>query len=79
MDGDFAMTANEVQPVLRSLRSSGINIVALHNHMVGEEPAYFFVHFWGKGKPEKLARAIRVALDQQARSANEATSDHDAE
>ena len=49
MDGDFIMTAAEVQPVLRALRKAGIHIVALHNHMVGEQPAFYFTHFWGKG------------------------------
>lgn len=63
MDGDFIMTGSEVQPVLKSLRDSGIHIVALHNHMVGEQPAFYFVHFWGKGPPEDLARAFRAALD----------------
>lgn len=66
MDGDFAMTATKVQPVLRALRKAGINIVALHNHMVGEEPAYYFVHFWGKGPVEKLANGFREAIDAQA-------------
>lgn len=66
VDGDFAMTSDEVQPVLRSLRKSGINIVALHNHMVGEQPAYYFTHFWGVGTPETLAKAIKDALVAQA-------------
>src|SRR5207248_1395839 len=44
VDGDFIMTGEEVQPVLRSLRKSGIHIVALHNHMVGEQPAFYFTH-----------------------------------
>jgi hypothetical protein len=48
VDGDFIMTASEVQPVLRMLRKKGIHIVALHNHMVGEEPAFYFTHFWAK-------------------------------
>jgi hypothetical protein len=65
IDGDFAMAATEVQPVLRALRKSGIHVVALHNHMIGEQPAYFFVHFWGKGPPEALARAFRQVLDVQ--------------
>ncbi len=65
VDGDFAMTAAEVQPVLKSLRKSGINIVALHNHMVGEHPAYYFVHFWGKGRATDLAQGFRHALDSQ--------------
>lgn len=64
--GDFAMTANEVQPVLHALRSAGINIVTLHNHMIGETPAYFFVHFWGKGKPLDLASGLKSALDAQS-------------
>ena len=49
VDGDFIMTAAEVQPVLRALRKADIHIVALHNHMVGEQPAFYFTHFWGKG------------------------------
>ncbi len=63
--GDFAMSAQEVQPVLKALRSAGINIVALHNHMLGESPAIFFTHFWGKGPASKLARGLRRALDAQ--------------
>jgi hypothetical protein len=65
MDGDFAMTANEVQPVLRALRSAGIHVVALHNHMVGETPAYYFTHFWGKGPTSELAAGFKAALDAQ--------------
>jgi Domain of Unknown Function (DUF1259) len=65
VDGDFIMTANEVQPVLRALRKAGIHVVALHNHMVGEQPAFFFTHFWGKGSAQELARGIKSALDAQ--------------
>jgi len=65
VDGDFIMVASEVQPVLRALRKGGIHIVALHNHMVGEQPAFYFTHFWGKGKAEELARVLRAALDAQ--------------
>ena len=65
IDGDFAMTASEVQPVLKALRATDINIVALHNHMVGEAPGYYFVHFWGKGKAADLANGFRAALDVQ--------------
>ncbi len=61
------MTATEVQPVLRALRRAGIEIVALHNHMMGEEPAMYFTRFWGKGPALKLAQGIPTALDQQAR------------
>lgn len=65
MDGDFIMTAAEVQPVLKALRKSGINVVALHNHMIGEQPAFYFTHYWAKGKPADLAASIRAALDVQ--------------
>lgn len=65
VDGDFAMTADEVQPVMRELRHADIHIVALHNHMIGEQPAYYFLHFWGKGSADDLARALRRALDTQ--------------
>ena len=65
VDGDFIMTAREVQPVLRALRKADIHIVALHNHMIGEQPAYYFTHFWGKGPTEELARGIKSALDVQ--------------
>jgi len=67
VDGDFIMTAAEVQPVLRALRKNEIHIVALHNHMVGEEPAFYFTHFWGKGKAADLASSLRAALDVQAK------------
>jgi hypothetical protein len=66
VDGDFIMTAAEVQPVLRALRKANIHIVALHNHMAGEQPTYYFTHFWGKGPAEELARGVKSALDAQA-------------
>ena len=69
VDGDFIMTAAEVQPVLRSLRKANIHVVALHNHMVGEQPAFYFTHFWGKGKAEDLANGVKVALDAQKQAA----------
>jgi hypothetical protein len=62
VDGDFAMTTDEVQPVLKALRAAKINIVALHNHMNGETPSIYFTHFWGKGKAEDLAKGIQSAL-----------------
>ncbi len=65
VDGDFIMTAAEVQPVLRALRKAGVHVVALHNHMVGEQPAFIFTHFWSKGKAEELAKALKTALDAQ--------------
>jgi hypothetical protein len=66
IDGDFIMTAEEVQPVLHALRNGGIHVVALHTHMTGEKPTFYFTHFWGKGKTEDLARALRAVLDAQA-------------
>ena len=75
VDGDFIMTAQEVQPVLRALRKAKIHIVALHNHMIGEQPAYYFTHFWAKGPTEELARAIKSALDVQ-KEAGKRTKGH---
>ncbi|MCI0461661.1 MAG: DUF1259 domain-containing protein [Gemmataceae bacterium] len=68
VDGDFIMTAEEVQPVLRALRKAGIHIVALHNHMVGEQPPFYFTHFWGKGSTKGLAEGLKSALDAQAKA-----------
>jgi hypothetical protein len=65
LDGDVIMTADEVQPVLRALRDAGLHIVALHNHMLGEQPAFYFVHFWGKGPATELAQGFRRVLDAQ--------------
>lgn len=66
VDGDFIMTAEEVQPVLRALRKANLHVVALHNHMVGEQPAFYFTHFWAKGSTEDLATGLKSALDAQA-------------
>jgi hypothetical protein len=63
VDGDFAMLESELQDVLLALRRAGINVVAVHNHMVGDEPRYVFLHYWGKGPAEQLARGVRAALD----------------
>jgi hypothetical protein len=65
VDGDFAMSSREVTAVLKALRKGGINIVALHNHMMNERPVIYFTHFWGKGKAKDLAAAVRAALDAQ--------------
>ncbi len=80
VDGDFAMTATEVQRVLKALRKANIHIVALHNHMVGENPGYYFVHFWGKGTTQDLATGFRAALDAQKRATTtETKATHDGE
>jgi hypothetical protein len=65
VDGDFIMTAREVQAVLRALRKGSLHIVALHNHMIGEQPAFYFTHFWGKGSASQLAGALHGALAAQ--------------
>jgi hypothetical protein len=62
VDGDFAVLENELQPVLKSLRGAGINIVAIHQHMTGEEPRLIFLHYWGQGKAQDLAKAVRAAI-----------------
>jgi Domain of Unknown Function (DUF1259) len=62
--GDFVMTANEVNPVIRALREQDIQISALHNHMLEEEPRLFFLHFWANDDAEELARGLRAALDE---------------
>lgn len=62
--GDFAMLAGEVAPVIESLVASGIEVVSVHQHMVHEQPRIFFLHYWGRGSAEDLARGIRVALDR---------------
>jgi hypothetical protein len=64
VDGDFAMTESELQPVLKALRHADIQIVAIHQHMTGEEPRILFLHYWGIGHVEDLARGLRAALDQ---------------
>jgi hypothetical protein len=65
VDGDFAVLEHELRPVLRALRKSGIHIVAIHHHMVGESPRMLFLHYWGVGPVESLARGVRAALDAQ--------------
>ena len=62
--GDFTMLENEVEPVIKALIENGIEVVALHNHMIHEQPRIFFLHYWGVGSAEKLARGLREALNQ---------------
>ncbi|MGZ4982723.1 MAG: DUF1259 domain-containing protein [Chthoniobacterales bacterium] len=62
VDGDFAVTEDELQPALKKLRSSGINIVAIHSHMTHEQPRILFFHYWGRGPANDLAQAIKGAL-----------------
>jgi hypothetical protein len=64
VDGDFAMREPELQGVLKALRHAGILVVAIHHHMTGEEPRILFLHYWGLGRTEDLARGLRAALDE---------------
>jgi len=68
VDGDFAMLEGEVQGVLKALRRANINIVAIHNHMIGELPRYVFLHYWGVGPVEDLAKGLKAALATQSGS-----------
>jgi len=62
--GDFTMLEDEVEPVVKALIENGIEVVALHNHMVHEQPRIFFLHYWGIGNAEQLAKGLRAALNQ---------------
>ena len=63
VDGDFAMRESELQPVLRALRKAGINVVAIHQHMVGDVPRIMFLHYWGVAPANDLSKGLRSALD----------------
>lgn len=63
VDGDFAMHESEVQDVLKALRKANINIVSIHQHMIGENPRIIFLHYWGIASTEHLAKALRTALN----------------
>jgi len=62
--GDFVLTVDEVVPVQRALLENGIEVTALHSHMLHEEPRLFFMHFWGVDEPEKLGRGLRAAIER---------------
>jgi hypothetical protein len=62
--GDFTMKEDEVAAVIKALVENGIEVVAVHNHMVHEQPRIFFLHYWGVGSAEQLAKGLRAALDQ---------------
>jgi hypothetical protein len=64
--GDFVLTGNEVNPVIQALRSNGIEVTAVHSHMLNEQPRLFFMHFWANDDALKLARGLRAALDKTA-------------
>jgi Domain of Unknown Function (DUF1259) len=68
--GDFVMIASEVNPVIKALRSGGIEVTALHSHMLDEQPRLFFMHFWANDDAVKLAKTLRTALDDMANVKN---------
>jgi len=68
--GDFVMTADEVNPVIMALRTNGIEVTALHSHMLAEQPRLFFMHFWANDDAVKLAKGLRAALDKMANAKN---------
>jgi hypothetical protein len=65
VDGDFAMLESELQTVLKTLRKGNIEIVAIHQHMTNEQPRIMFLHYWGVGRADDLAKAVKAALDTQ--------------
>jgi len=64
--GDFVLAAKEVNPVIKALRENGIEVTALHSHMLDEQPRLFFMHFWANADALKLAGGLRAALDKTA-------------
>jgi Domain of Unknown Function (DUF1259) len=62
--GDVAMLSQEVTPVLKALRTNGLNVVAIHHHMTGTQPTVYFLHYWGTGPAEKLADGFKAALNE---------------
>jgi hypothetical protein len=64
--GDFVLTGDEVNPVIKALRENGIDVTAIHSHMLAEQPRLFFLHFWANDDALKLARGLRAALDKTA-------------
>jgi uncharacterized protein DUF1259 len=64
------MLEGEVAPVIKALVENGIEVVAVHNHMVHEQPRIFFLHYWGVGNAEQLARGLKAALEQTGKARN---------
>ncbi len=64
--GDFALTGDEVNPVIKALLSNDIEVTAVHSHMLDEQPRLFFLHFWADDDAQKLAKGLRAALDKTA-------------
>jgi hypothetical protein len=74
--GDVAMLANEVTPVLKALRSNGLEVVAIHQHMTSTNPTIYFLHYWGTGPADKLAGGFKAALSELGKSQPAAARRH---
>jgi hypothetical protein len=64
--GDFVLASDEVNPVVKTLRENGIEVTAIHSHMLTEEPRLFFMHFWANDDAVKLARGLHAAFEKMA-------------
>jgi hypothetical protein len=69
--GDIAMLESEVQPTLKALRAHGLDVVAIHHHMINSRPVIIFLHYWGRGPAEKLATGFKAALDELGKAKSE--------
>jgi hypothetical protein len=74
--GDVAMLASEVMPVLKALRKNGIDVVAIHHHMIDTRPTIYFLHYWGTGPADKLATSFKAALNELGKPATSAPGKH---
>jgi hypothetical protein len=74
--GDVAMLEDEVTPVVKALRANGLNVVAIHHHMTGSRPVIIFLHYWGKGRAEKLAYGFKAALNELGKGRGAAKVKH---
>ena len=70
------MLATEVTPVLKALRKNGIDVVAIHHHMIDTRPTIYFLHYWGTGSTEKLANAFKAALAELGKSTKTTAARH---
>ena len=68
--GDFVLIGTEVNPVIKELKAAGIEITAVHSHMLTEQPRLIFMHFWANDDAIKLARGLRAAIDKTASKTN---------
>jgi hypothetical protein len=73
--GDFTMLESEIEPIIKALVENGIEVVALHNHMIHENPRIFYLHYWGTGEAEKLAKGLKAALEQTGKGVQGNTKD----